>query len=291
MTPLLPALAGAMVVAGLIGMVVALRPVPERPPVFRLSAPRSGMAARFPGLTPRTRRTILVGAVIGLAVALFTGWVIATVLVPATLIGLPVLLSAPPSASRIERLEAMEEWARSLSGKLTAGQSLRSALMRSLRSAPTAIEPEVSRLVNRLWANTTTTEAALRAFAEDLNDSTGDLLVANLILAARGRGTGLAPALEALAESVAADVRARRQIEADQQKPRTTAQTVTAITLGVLGILAFTGDYIEPYGSPLGQVVLAILLASYVAALLLLRKMSVARPLPRFLDLKARRIS
>ena len=80
----------------------------------------------------------------------------------------------------------------------------------------------------------------------------------------------------------------RRQIAADQAKPRTTARTVTVITLGVLGILAFTGDYIEPYGTPLGQVVLAVLLAAYVATLLWMRRMAVAKPLPRFLDLDAR---
>jgi tight adherence protein B len=53
-------------------------------------------------------------------------------------------------------------------------------------------------------------------------------------------------------------------------------------------MLAFTGDYIEPYGSPLGQVILAVLLSAYVATLLWMRRMAVAKPLPRFLDLPAR---
>ena len=144
-------------------------------------------------------------------------------------------------------------------------------------------------MVSRLWNNTASTEDVLRAFAEDLNDSTGDVVASQLILAASGRGqAGLAKALDALAETVASDVRARRQIEADQAKPRTTARTVTVITLGVLGLLAFTGNYIEPYGTPLGQVILAVLLSAYVATLLMMRRMAVAKPLPRFLDLKAR---
>jgi Flp pilus assembly protein TadB len=289
MTPLIPAIAGAMIVAGLIGMVVALRPAPvptARP--ARNSGPAQMPSVRFHGLSQRTRTTTVLGAGAGLLVALLTGWIIAIVLVPAAIIGMPYLLSAPPSAAKIGRLEAMEEWARSLSGKLSVGQSLRSALQRSLPTAPEPIQPEITRLVNRLRNQTASTEDALRLLAEDLDDSTGDLLVANLIIAARGRGTGLAPALEALAESVAADVRARRQIEADQQKPRSTARTVTVITMGVLGVLAFTGDYIEPYGSPLGQMILAILLSAYVGSLILLRRMAVSKPIPRFLDLKAR---
>ena len=68
-------------------------------------------------------------------------------------------------------------------------------------------------------------------FADDLDDATGDLVAANLILGARRRGAGLASVLEGLAESVAADVRARREIEADRAKPRATARWVTLITV------------------------------------------------------------
>ena len=131
----------------------------------------------------------------------------------------------------------MEEWTRSLSGVLTVGVGLEQALVATLRSTPDPIRPEVTRLVARLrarWA----TEDALRAFADELDDATGDLIAANLILGARRRGAGLASVLEGLAESVAADVRARREVEADRAKPRATARWVTIITVGVLAVLA-----------------------------------------------------
>jgi Flp pilus assembly protein TadB len=286
----LPAMFGALVVIGLIGMVYALIPAPPKPPrPGRTLTPFGRVGDRFTRLNPRTRILILGGAVTGLLVALLTGWVIAIVLVPAALVGIPLLLTPPPAAASIEKLEALEEWTRSLSGKLTAGQSLRSALIKSLQSVPAPIDREVALMVSRLWNNTASTEDALRALAEDLNDSTGDVVASQLILAASGRGqAGLAKALDALAETVASDVRARRQIAADQAKPRTTARTVTVITLGVLGMLALTGDYIEPYGTPLGQVVLAVLLTAYVATLLWMRRMAIPTPLPRFLDLESR---
>ena len=286
----LPAVFGACIVIGLIGMAYALIPAPPKPPrPTRTVTPFGRLGSRFGRLDRRTRLLVIGGAVTGLLVALVTGWVIAIVLVPAAIIGIPMLLTPPPAAASIEKLEALEEWTRSLSGKLPAGQSLRSALIKSLQSTPEPIEREVGLMVSRLWNNTSSTEDVLRAFAEDLSDSTGDVVASQLILAASGRGqAGLSKALDALAETVAADVRARRQIAADQAKPRTTARTVTVITLGVLGILAFTGDYIEPYGTPLGQVVLAVLLAAYVATLLWMRRMAVAKPLPRFLDLDAR---
>ena len=177
----------------------------------------------------------------------------------------------------------MEEWTRSLSGVLTVGVGLEQALVATLRSTPAVIAPEVTRLVARLrarWA----TEDALRAFADELDDATGDLVAANLILGARRRGAGLASVLEGLAESVAADVRARRQVEADRAKPRATARWVTIISVGVLVILAISGTYVEPYQSPLGQIILVALLSAYVATLVWMKRMAIGRAMPRFLS-------
>jgi Flp pilus assembly protein TadB len=224
-----------------------LRRTPEPPP-----APQRkwvGLPGWVRSVTPRTRILILVGFGVGVLVAVLTGWLVAVLLVPAAVAGLPVLLSAPPAASKIERLEAMEEWTRSLSGVLTVGIGLEEALVATLRSAPDPIRPEVTRLVARLRARWST-EEALRMFADDLDDATGDLVAANLILAARRRGAGVASVLESLAESVAADVRARRAIEADRAKPRATARWVTLITIGVLAVLALTGSYITPLQHP-----------------------------------------
>ena len=288
MTPAVPALGGALVVAGFIGLALGLRRQParpERPLVQRHTAISSFVF--LTRLSSRTRALLAVGAVVGATAAVATGWLIALVLVPAAVAGLPVLLSAHPSTARIDRLEAMEEWTRSLAGVLTVGVGLEQALIATLRSTPAAIRPEVSRLVARLRARWST-EDALRAFADELDDSTGDLVAANLILGARRRGAGLASILESLAESVAADVRARRQIEADRAKPRATARWVTLITVGVLAVLALTGSYIEPYASPLGQVVLAVLLTLYVATLAWMRHMATGAPMPRFIGTPGR---
>jgi len=198
-----------------------------------------------------------------------------------------VLLSSGGETEQIRRLEAMEEWIRGLSGVLTSGVGLEQALIATLRSTPDAIRPEVGRLVARLRARWST-EAALRAFADDLDDATGDLIAANLILGAKRRGPGLASVLEALAESVSADVRARRQVEADRAKPRTTARWVTIITIGVLAVLAFTGTYVDPYKSPFGQLLLSVLLGAYAAVLIWMRRMAAGKPLPRFIGVAAR---
>jgi Flp pilus assembly protein TadB len=274
---LIPAVAGALIVAGVIGLVLGLRQTTADPKQAATRRP-----PRLRSIDRSTRLLLLAGVAVGAVGWLVTGWLLALVAAPVAAAGLPMLLSSGSAATRIERLQAMEEWTRSLAGVLTVGIGLEQALVATLRSTPAPIAPDVARLVVRLRARWDT-EDALRAFADDLDDSTGDLIAANLILGARRRGAGLASVLEGLAESVAADVRARRQVEADRAKPRATARWVTIISVSVLVILALSGTYVVPYRSAFGQVLLVSLLAAYVATLIWMKQMATGRPLPRFL--------
>ncbi len=279
MSTFLGGVAGVLVVGGILLMTIGLRRVPVGLPTARSTPERRVRAMRR--VSPRTRLLLLAGLAAGAATAAATGWVLAVALFPLALAGLPALLTPDPP-TEIARLEAMEEWTRSLAGVLTAGAGLEQALIVTLRSAPAPIEPEVSTLVSRLHARWPT-EEALRAFADDLDDATGDLIAAKLVLATRRRGPGLASVLESLAESVAADVRARRTVEADRDKPRATVRWITVITVVALTLLALNTSYIEPYRSPLGQLLLAVLLGIDVACLIWMRAMTRARPAPRFI--------
>lgn len=276
-TVLLVALAGAALVGGVITVIAGLRRVPPR----SRSAPL-GKLSRLPRLSRGTQLLLAAGVLAGVVVFALTGWLVALVVLPVAVVGIPVLLSSPPSGAQVEKLEALEEWTRALAGVLTVGVGLEQALAATLRSTPAAIKPEVTALVARLRARVST-EQALRMFADDLEDATGDLVAANLILGARRRGQGLAAVLQSTAESVADDVKGRRTIEADRAKPRATARWVTIITLLVLVALALTGDYVAPYGTALGQLILGVLLAVYVALLVWLRNMSKGKPIARLL--------
>jgi Flp pilus assembly protein TadB len=197
-------------------------------------------------------------------------------------VGVPALLRSSASSIDVARLTAIEQWTRGMSGVLTVGSGIEHAIAASVGSTPPAIAPMVGTLAARLNARWPT-EVALRAFADDLDDATGDLVAATLILGAHRRGPGLAAVLDDLAATVAEEVRIRRGIEADRAKPRTTARWVTGLTLGVLGLLALNEQYIAPYKTPLGQIALAAFLALYVGCLMWLRAMTRGTPTPRFL--------
>ena len=274
------ALVGALLVLAGIAFYEGMRKVPPRQKRVKLAAAEKD--SKWDRLPRQQRQIIIAGVTAGVIIALLTGWVIAIVLIPAAIIGLPWLLSSGDATARIERLEAMEEWTRSLAGVLTVGVGLEQAIVATLRSAPKEIRPEVNLLAARLRARWPT-EDALRAFADDLDDSTGDLLAANLLLGARRRGAGLANVLESVAVSVGEDVRSRRMIEADREKPRSTARVVTIITLVALFVMFFFTNMFDAYRTGLGQIILTFLLALYVAALIWMKSMAKGKKLPRFI--------
>lgn len=290
--PFAAALATVLVLGGLLLVAVGLVP---QPVTARPSTRRQRLKSRYVSVTGghgesarRLRLLLAIGLAGGMIGWLITGWLILVVVVPAALIGLPALLVPPATAISVAKLEAMEEWTRSLAGVLTVGVGLEQAITATMKSTPDALRPDVTTLVARLRARWPTV-AALRAFADDLDDATGDLIASSLILGATRRGAGLAAVLEGLAATVAQDVQVRRKIEADRSKPRTTARMVTIITLVVLGFMTFNSSYIEPYGTAIGQIVLIVLLSCYVLCLLWMRQITRAKALPRIMgwDMRA----
>lgn len=282
---LLAAVAGALLVGGVSLAVWGM--VPQLPPVPRPSRAPGGLSRWWAAVPKVQRWLVLVALVAGVLVALSTGMVVAVVVLPLVVLWLPSLLMTSDEGRSIARLEAIGEWTRTLAGVMTAGQGLEGAITASLRSTPAPIRPEVGRLVARMRARWST-EQALRAFADDVDDVTGDLVTAALILGADKRGDGLSLILTGLAESVAEIVRARRQIEADRAKPRNAARIITGVYVALLAGLALTGVYLAPYATDVGQVLLAVLLTAFAACLAWLRRLSRSSRPPRILGERAR---
>lgn len=278
MTALFAAIAGVLIMSGILLTIAGGRRTDTPPPA------RSPRARGTRTQLVRSRRArILAAGGVGLAVWAVTGWPVAGAVVTVTILGLPVLLGTGKAAARsIDRIEAVEEWTRRVADVLVAGTGLEQALVASLATCPEPIRPEVTALCARLSARWTP-EQALRAFADDVDDAAADLVAAALVLAARRRGPGLARVLTSVADSVAEEVVVRRKVEAERAKPRATGRAVTLITLGMVGVGALNGDYLAPYATGLGQLVLAAIAAGFVACLAWMRALTLSAPEPRFL--------
>lgn len=294
MQPLLGALCGVLIVGGVFVFLAGLRAAPDPAPGTP-GRTRKGPSRlrRVLGLTPQTtpvgRAYRFASVVAGFVAWLFTGWVVLVLIVPAALLFLPGLIRPRTNEAVIKRVEALEEWLRNLQGLITVGMGIEAALQASAASSPLPIRKEVSALAANLrsgWSS----EDALRTFGDDLDSTTADLIVLALILAVRQRGSGLALVLDGLAHSVAQDVRMQRLVEADRAKPRQQARLITLITLAAfLGAFALP-MYAKAYSTPLGQMVLLLLVGMYAGALVWMRSMTISKPMPRLLHTGTRRL-
>jgi tight adherence protein B len=277
---LMAALSGIAAAVGVLLIVTGLRPAPVtvKPP----APARTSRLTRWARTNPQAGVRALAAAAAGVILAATTGWIIAIVALPAAVIGLPILLSAPSARDRIDRLDAMQDWTRALAGSLSVGLGLEAAIKHSARSAPVAIRTEVQTLVRRV-NSTARLNDALRAFADDLDDPTGDLLVANLIQANSLQGVPLSDVLTDISDSIGRDVAGRREVEADRAKPRAQVRIITIIFLLMLTAL-FLSSYAAPLRTPIGQVVLLIELTAFTGAIILQRKLAVIPESTRFLD-------
>ncbi|UQN31825.1 type II secretion system F family protein [Brachybacterium kimchii] len=260
---MMPPIAAALVLtlgAGLWLFITGLRPTGT-------SATHRAQSRRLSGARRQQLRLGVIGLVIGIAVWLLTGYFVAVIAGPAIALITPSLIPRSTGKKTIDRLNGMEEWARSLSGLLSAGGDIEQAIIASRNSAPEALKEEIGMLAARLQAGIPI-EHALEALGDDLDDPTGDMLVGSLSLGARRRGSGLARLLEGTASTISDDVAARRQIEADRAKPRANARFIAAIAVLVIaGEFIFNPSYVEPYKTPLGQIVLIALVALFLVGL------------------------
>jgi Flp pilus assembly protein TadB len=279
MTPaaLAGAAAGALAGGG-IACVIASFTVPP-PDTARPPARWRSLLARW-RISPRLAAAAVAA---GAAVLGITGWPVAGVAAVPAVIALPRILSQRPSRARIARLEALEAWTRRLGDVLAASRGLEDAIIGSAPAAPPPVRAAVTALAAALRARVPAGDA-LRAFADSVDDPVGDLVATALLLAADRRGPGVRAVLTELAGDVARDVAARREAEAERASYRTALAWIVAFVIGYTAYLVLRPSYSAPFGTPVGQFVLAAVAACYGGGLYWLHKLSLTAGPSRFLS-------
>ncbi len=274
---LFAAACGVLVAGGLVAVLAG----------WRAPSPQSRKAGRSlieVGARIGPRRLALAAGwlVAGLIAASLTRWPLLMAVVPGLGIGLPLLLGKS-SNRELELLQALDRWVRTMAAILPTGRAIGDAIRVSARQAPAVLAAPLSLLVDRLddrW----TVPQALYGMADELDSPDADAVLASLALAAQRGGTGAQATLSSLADAIQERLKALREIEAERAKPRIVVRQVTIITLTVLaGALLFGGTFFEPYRTPVGQMILTVLIAAYVGSLLFLRRLTLPRPRQRIL--------
>ena len=267
---------GALAAGGVVLLVSAL--VPREPSEvveesFDLRAFLEKAGRRVP---------VAIGA--ALAVLVITRWVVAALAVAALIVVWDRLFGGAKEArDGVARIEALAAWTESLRDTVAGAVGLEQAIPATAYAAGPAIAGDLQTMADRLRVRVPLPEA-LQRFADDMDDSGADLIIAALILNSRLRGPGLRDVLTSLSTSARAELEMRQRVNAGRRSTQRSVQIVVGVTLlFVVGLRIFNPGYVEPYQEPLGQIVLLIIFGFFAAGVVWLRRLSKFETPERFL--------
>ncbi|WP_052069379.1 type II secretion system F family protein [Streptacidiphilus albus] len=229
-------------------------------------------------------RRATAAAVTGIAGVALTGWPVALPIGAVAAWTLPDLLGrGDQEKEQIARIEALAGWAEQLRDTLSAASGLQQALQATATTAPVEIRPDVAALAERL-AGGQRLPAALQAFGHDLDDPLADLVVVALVGASRRQTGRLADLLTALASSTRAHALMRTRTVAARARVRTSVRVTVGATLALAGgLFVLNRHYLDPYGTPTGQVAVTVVAALFATAFWWLARISAFPDPPRLL--------
>lgn len=185
-------------------------------------------------------------------------------------------------STTIERTEALATWAEMLRDATGTPRGIEGVLVTTASSSPVSIRPIVTRFADRLTYEPL--ELALPELADELNHPLGDQIVASIELSATSGAREIRAVLDDLAAAARDEARMLRRLEVSRQRPRSDMRQVIVIVAAVIGGLSLVGrDYLEPYASLGGQLVLAIAGALWIGGFVWMSRLGRIEEPHRFL--------
>ncbi|SEB60838.1 type II secretion system F family protein [Streptomyces melanosporofaciens] len=232
----------------------------------------------------RTRWWMAAAGAAGVLVGGVTGWVIGALLAAMATWSVPRILEATRAdQQQTARIEGIAGWTEMLRDTLAAAAGLEQTIMATAHTTPRAIRPHVLGLSARLAGGERLT-AGLRRLQADLDDPTADLVIAALMLASEHQARQLTPLLGELAATARTQVQMRQRVDASRTRMRTTVRVVVATTLVFAGGLTLLNpEFLSPYDSATGQLILLLIGAIFTVGFAWLRRMARIEEPERFL--------
>lgn len=230
---------------------------------------------------PVSPQRIAVIAVTTLLVLVITRWPVAGLAVGTALwfATSPALRQRNQSADLADALTTYAEMLRDATG---TPRGIEGVLVATAAGSPLLIRPHVLRLARRLPYESLDT--ALDGLADDLDHPIGDLVVTALRLSARSGGRHIRAVLDDLSSTAREEAQMHRRVEVARARPRADMRSVLTIMALFVGLLVVMArDYLEPYRTPLGQVVLLVVCMLWAAAVVAMGRLGRSQPLERFL--------
>lgn len=245
-----------------------------------LTPSRRTIALRPPALiaAERTRlqRRVLIGAVVAVLVLLATSWPVLAVVAGALVVSWGRLLHDERADEERLRVEGIAKWLEDLRDTLRGSAvGAEEALEQVAARPPHAIAGALELFARRRRMGFRT-EDALSDLADDLAHPTADSAIAAICLVIGGSaGAGrLHTTVQALAAAARDEVTARERIDRTRAIYRSSMQRLVMIGTALVLYLRFVGgDLLDPYDTPVGQVVLILPISLWIGCILWLRSL------------------
>jgi tight adherence protein B len=213
----------------------------------------------------RVLRPVAAALAGGLLALLLTGWVVAAVGGAFGGYAAARALANRRTSSKVEqeRITALASWCEQLRDLLTAEHGIIGTIAATARTCPEPIRPEVERLATRLSRQNPST--AIRQFAAELDDPSGDL-VASVLLLAMSRSSRTSELLSELAGTIRDRAAMRLRVEADRAGQRSEARFILAFSaIAVTGVLVFgrKSEFLDAYDDAEGQLVFGLVIGMF----------------------------
>lgn len=267
-----PPEAVAFLVCLLLGVAGAVVLHSTRPPSVS-AAPSASTPSVLAGV-PRQR--LVAGAVVGVVVLLASRWLILAVASGLLTVGWGRLLHDDRADEERRRLEGIAKWLEDLRDTLRASSiGAEEALEQVAARPPEALVEPMRRFVLRRRQGFRT-EDALADLADDLAHPTSDAAIAAICLVVGGSaGAGrLHATVHALAAAARDEVTARERIDRTRAVYHGSMKRLVVIGAVLVAYLRLAaGDLLQPYDTPVGQVVLLLPIGMWAGCVVWLRSL------------------
>jgi len=227
-------------------------------------------------------RHVVVASVVLVITWLMTGWTLAAVTIGVVSAMVSTALSRF-SQRRDDRtlVDAIAVWTEQLRDMLAGSNGLEQTITTTATHAPAALREPLERLVVSM--SYSPLPQALARFARDVNHPTADFVVAALSTAATRQVRELGALLGHLATCARDEARMHTRIWVGRSRTRSAVKIIASVvTVFVGGLVVLSPEYLAPYRTAEGQLVLSVIVLVFFGALLLMQRLSIIVAPDRF---------
>jgi len=227
-------------------------------------------------------RHVVVAGVVLVITWLVTGWTLAAVTIGV------VSAMASTALSRYGKrrddrtlVDAIAVWTEQLRDMLAGSNGLEQTITTTATHAPAALREPLERLVVSM--SYSPLPQALARFARDVNHPTADFVVAALSTAATRQVRELGALLGHLAACARDEARMHTRIWVGRSRTRSAVKIIASVVIVFVGgLVVLSPEYLAPYRTAEGQLVLSVIVLVFFGALLLMQRLSIIVAPDRF---------